>query len=63
MEIKSESILSWVPEKSDKNITHLVGDQILKFLSPTDKITRFCEWASGYETLVLSAIHMTGGNI
>lgn len=25
-----------------------VGYQILKFLLPTDKITRSCEWASGY---------------
>ena len=26
----------------------LVGDQILKILLPTEKITRICEWASGY---------------
>ena len=34
--MKVESNLSWVPENS-KNITRHVGDQILKFLSPTDK--------------------------
>ena len=32
-----ESNLSWVPENSYKNITRHVGNQILKFLSPTDK--------------------------
>ena len=25
-----------------------MGDKILNFLSPTDKITRGCEWASDY---------------
>ena len=30
-----------------KSLTN-VGNEILKIFSPTDKITRICEWASGY---------------
>ena len=38
------SNLRQVPEKSDKICTRYVGDLILKFLSPTEKITPICEW-------------------
>ena len=45
--VKSWVNLSWlIPEKSDKIITRKVGDQILKFLLPTEKITCVCEYAS-----------------
>ena len=42
------SNLSQIPEKPDKIFIRKVGDQILIFLSPKEKITCICEWASGY---------------
>ena len=48
-------VKSWVKPQSGSVkvwlkilLNHHVGDQILKFLSPTEKITRICEWVSGY---------------
>ena len=43
-----ESNLSQVPEKSNKIFTRHLGDQILKFLSPTEQITHICKWVTGY---------------
>ena len=34
--------------KVPKIFAHHVGDKIGKILSPTDKFTPICEWASGY---------------
>ena len=48
MKVKGWVKSQWVPEKSDKICTCHVGDQILKFLTPTEKITHISEWASGY---------------
>ena len=49
---------------SHKICTRHVGDQILKFLSPTGKITRICKWASGYlqPCSTLIAFVLTGYN-
>ena len=41
VKVKVESNLSWVLEKSDKILTRHVGDQILKFLSPTENLLVF----------------------
>ena len=46
-------VKSWVKpqsrsEKSNKIFTRHLGDQILKFLSPTEKITHICKWVTGY---------------
>ena len=48
VKVKVKSNLNWVPKKLDKSFTHHVGDQILNFFMPTDKITHICKWASGY---------------
>ena len=46
--LKVESNLSRVPEKSEKIFTRHVGDEIFKFMSPIDKISKLHAFASGY---------------
>ena len=46
--VSNGEIKSWVKPQLGSVFTRHVADQILKLLSPTDKMTRICKLWSGY---------------